>query len=63
VKKLPPDVLEFFREQGAKGEKIGGSAGGKKAAATMTAAERTARAKKAAAVAVANRGKQREGRE
>jgi hypothetical protein len=44
-KKLPSDVLEYFRKQGAKGGKIGG----KVAAASMTKAERTARAKKAAA--------------
>ncbi len=43
--KLPPDVLEFFRKQGAKGGKIGG----KRSLETMTPAERTARAKKAAA--------------
>jgi hypothetical protein len=24
AKKLPPDVLEFFKKQGAKGGKIGG---------------------------------------
>ncbi len=39
-KKLPPEALEFFRKQGKKG--------GKKAAATSTPAERSARAKKAA---------------
>lgn len=39
-KKLPPDVLEFFRRQGARG--------GKKAAASMTPEERADRAKKAA---------------
>ncbi len=38
--KLPPKVLEFFREQGSKG--------GKKAAAAMTSEERSSRAKKAA---------------
>jgi hypothetical protein len=37
--------LEFFRKQGAKGGKIGG----KRSLETMTPAERTARAKKAAA--------------
>lgn len=40
-KKLPPEVMEFFRKQGSKG--------GKKAAASMTPEERTARAKNAAA--------------
>jgi hypothetical protein len=38
--KLPPDVLEYFRKQGSRG--------GKKAAASLTPAQRTARAKKAA---------------
>jgi hypothetical protein len=38
--KLPPQVAEFFRKHGSKG--------GKKAAAAMTAEERTVRAKKAA---------------
>jgi hypothetical protein len=54
-KKLPPDVLDYFRKQGAKGGKIGGSAGGRKAAASMTPAERSARAKKAADAASAKR--------
>jgi hypothetical protein len=40
-KKLPPEVIEFFRMQGSRG--------GKKAAASMTAAQRKARARKAAA--------------
>jgi hypothetical protein len=40
-KKLPPDVVEFFRRQGSKG--------GKKAAASMTPQERTDRARAAAA--------------
>jgi hypothetical protein len=39
-KKLPPEVVEFFRKQGSKG--------GKKAAASMTSEQRTARARKAA---------------
>jgi hypothetical protein len=54
-KKLPPDVLEFFRKQGAKGGKLGGSAGGKKAAASMTAKQRTERARKAVAAREAKR--------
>jgi hypothetical protein len=49
--KLPPGVLEYFRKQGAKGGKIGG----KRSLETMTAAERTARAKKASDAAVASR--------
>jgi hypothetical protein len=51
-KKLPPDVLEWFRKQGAKGGKLGGPVGGKIAAADMTKEERVARAKKATAAAV-----------
>jgi hypothetical protein len=39
-KKLPPDVLDFFRKQGSKG--------GKKSAAALSPGERSARAKKAA---------------
>lgn len=50
-KKLPPEVLEFFRKQGAKGGKIGG----KRSLETMTPAERSARAKKASDAAVAVR--------
>jgi hypothetical protein len=49
--KLPAAALEFFRKQGAKGGKIGG----KRSLETMTAAERSARAKKASAAAVAVR--------
>lgn len=47
-KKLPPDVLEFFRETGRKGGKVGG----KRSLETMTPAQRKARAKKAAAASV-----------
>lgn len=54
-KKLPPDVLEWFRQQGAKGGKLGGPMGGKIAAANMTKEERVARAKKASAAAVTAR--------
>ena len=50
-------VLDFFRKQGAKGGKIGGSAGGKKAAETMTAEQRRARALKAVAAREAKRKK------
>lgn len=48
-KKLPPDVLEFFREAGRKGGSKGGKIGGKRSLETMSPEERTARAKKAAA--------------
>jgi hypothetical protein len=51
AKKLPADVLEYFRKQGAKGGKIGG----KMALANMTAAERRERAKKAGQASVAAR--------
>lgn len=54
-KKLPPEVLDYFRKQGAKGGKIGGKIGGKRSLETMTPEERTARAKKASAAAVAAR--------
>jgi hypothetical protein len=50
-KKLPPEVLEFFRKQGAKGGKIGG----KRSLETMTPEERSDRAKKASAAATAAR--------
>ena len=43
LKRLTDDVLDYFRKQGARGGKIGG----KRAAASMSAAERTARATKA----------------
>lgn len=39
AKKLPPEVLEFFRRQGSKG--------GKKSAAALTPDERKARSRKA----------------
>ena len=47
VKKLPSDVLKFFKEQGAKGGRIGG----KRSLETMTAEQRAARAKKASKAA------------
>ncbi len=50
-KRLPPEVLEYFRKQGAKGGKIGG----KRSLETMTPEERAARAKKASDAAVAAR--------
>ena len=50
-KRLPPEVLEFFRKEGAKGGKIGG----KRSLETMTPEQRTARAQKASAAAVAAR--------
>ena len=50
-KTLPPEVLEFFRKQGAKGGRIGG----KRSLETMTPEERTIRAKKASDAAVVAR--------
>ena len=50
---MPKDILEFFRKTGRKGGKIGG----KRSLETMTAAERTARAKKAAAASAKVRAK------
>lgn len=47
MKRLPPDVLKFFKDQGAKGGRIGG----KRALETMTAEQRAARAKKASKAA------------
>ena len=44
-RKIPADVLEWFRKQGAKGGAIGGSKGGKAAARNMTPEQRIARAK------------------
>jgi hypothetical protein len=51
AKKLPPAVIEFLREQGAKGGRIGG----RRSLETMTPAQRVARAKKASAAAAAAR--------
>ncbi|MEO8099449.1 MAG: hypothetical protein ABI811_17245 [Acidobacteriota bacterium] len=60
AKKLPPEVLDFFRTQGAKGGKIGGKIGGKRSLETMTPKERSARAKKASdAAVVARRAKKK----
>jgi hypothetical protein len=50
-KTLPPEVLEYFRRQGARGGKIGGP----RSLETMTAEERSVRAKKASDAAVAAR--------
>jgi hypothetical protein len=42
-KKLPPEVLDFFKKQGARGGKIGGTA----RAANMTPEQRSEAARKA----------------
>jgi uncharacterized protein YdaU (DUF1376 family) len=50
-KRLPADVLEYFRKQGAKGGKIGG----KRSLETMTQEQRSERARKAVAAREAKR--------
>jgi hypothetical protein len=50
-KKLPADVLEYFRKEGSKGGKIGG----KRSLETMTAEQRSERARKAVQVREAKR--------
>jgi hypothetical protein len=54
-KRLPDAVLDYFREQGAKGGKIGG----KRAAALLSPAERKARATKASQAAALARTKKK----
>jgi hypothetical protein len=54
-KKLPPDVIEYFRQQGKIGSKLGASEGGKASAASLTPAQRVARAKRAVAAREAKR--------
>ena len=56
---MPKDILEFFRKTGRKGGKIGG----KRSLETMTAEERSARAKKASLVAAKKRTAKRLARE
>ena len=51
AKRLPADVLAYFRKEGAKGGKIGG----KMSLVTMTVAQRKARAKKAGEAGAAAR--------
>jgi len=52
-KKLPKDVLEFFRQQGAKGGKLSGAARMRK----MTPEQRSEVARKAVAAREAKRAK------
>ncbi|MGH9436519.1 MAG: hypothetical protein ACRD22_01160 [Terriglobia bacterium] len=54
-KKLPEDVLEYFRQQG----RIGGKLGGAKAWEKLTPKERSARAKHAVAAREAKRNTDR----
>ncbi len=56
--RLSEDALAYFREQGAKGGRFGAS-GGKRAAANMTPAERSARAKKASQASAKARTKKK----
>jgi hypothetical protein len=49
--KLPPEVLEYFKKQGSKGGKLGGS----KAWENLTPEQRSARAKHAVAAREAKR--------
>jgi hypothetical protein len=57
-KSLPPGVLAYFRQQGAKGGKIGGQL----TAARMTAAERQERARQGGLAAAAARRATAKGR-
>ena len=59
AKRMPPEVLEYLRTLGQQFGKLGG----KTAAANMTAAERSARAKKASAAAAKKRTAARLARE
>jgi hypothetical protein len=56
-KKVPAAVSEYFRALGKKHGSAGGKIGGKRSLETMTPAERTARAKKAAAASAKVRAK------
>jgi hypothetical protein len=51
AKRLPPEIREFFKKQGAKGGKIGG----KRSLETMTPEQRSERARKAVAAREAKR--------
>ena len=59
AKRMPPEVLEYLRSQGKKY----GAQGGKRSLETMTAAERSARAKKASLAAAKKRTADRLARE
>jgi hypothetical protein len=58
-KRMPPEVLEYLRSMGKKY----GAQGGKRSLETMTAAERSARAKKASMAAARKRTAERLARE
>lgn len=55
AKKLPPEVLDYFRKQGAKGGKLGGKRGGAARAESLTPERRIEIAKKAVAAREAKR--------
>ena len=59
TKRLSADALEYFRQQGSRGGKIGGV----RAAANMTPAERKARATKASHAAALARTKKKHAKE
>lgn len=56
-KKLSAELSAYFSKLGRKGGSKGGKIGGKRGLKTMTPEERTARAKKAAAVSAKVRSK------
>jgi len=58
AKRLPPEVREFFKKQGAKGGKIGG----KRSLETMTPEQRSDRARKAVAAREAKRKPAKKGK-
>jgi hypothetical protein len=58
AKRLPPEVREFFKKQGAKGGKIGG----KRSLETMTPEQRSERARKAVAAREAKRKPAKKGK-
>ena len=62
-KKLPDDVLNYFRSQGKRGGALGGALGGKRAAANMSPAQRKARATKASQAAAVARTKKKRARQ
>ena len=61
-KKVPAAVSEYFRELGKAHGSAAGKIGGKRSLETMTPAERTARAKKAAAASAKVRKKKAKNR-
>jgi hypothetical protein len=57
TEKTPPEVSEYFRRLGKTYGSAAGKIGGKRSLETMTPAERTVRAKKAAAASAKVRAK------